>query len=77
MGKTIKNEHGLPGNSNTSPRTTTISVDKATKEHLARNKSSKQCYDAFINDLVDYWERYRIGSSLCATGRPLHHEGER
>jgi hypothetical protein len=56
---------------------TTIALQKDTKNKLDRNRAPGQCYDGFISELVDYWERYRIGSSLCWPGRPIHHEMER
>jgi hypothetical protein len=52
---------------------TTIAIQKQTKQRLDDNRAQGQCYDGFINELVEYWERYRIGSSLCGPGRPLHH----
>jgi hypothetical protein len=50
---------------------TTIALQKATKERLDGSKAPGQCYDGFIGELVEYWERYRIGSSLCGPGRPV------
>ncbi len=51
---------------------TTIAIRKDTKEKLNKNRASGQCYDDFIDDLIEYWERYRIGSSLCGPGKPIH-----
>ncbi len=56
---------------------TTIALQKNTKERLKDRKAPGQCYDGFIRELVDYWERYRIGSSLCGPGRPIRREMER
>ncbi len=56
---------------------TTIALQKNTKERLKDRKAPGQCYDGFIRELVDYWERYRIGSSLCGPGRPIRYESER
>ena len=56
---------------------TTIALQKVTKERLDGSKAPGQCYDGFITELVDYWERYRIGSSLCSPGRPVRHEENR
>ncbi len=56
---------------------TTIAIQKDTKEKLDSNRTAGQCYDEFISELVDYWERYRIGSSLCGPGRPIHHEADK
>jgi hypothetical protein len=58
-------------------RHTTIALQKVTKERLDGIKAHGQCYDGFIQELVDYWERYRIGSSLCGPRRPVLHEGGR
>jgi hypothetical protein len=55
---------------------TTIALQKETKERLDNNRAPGQCYDGFINELVEYWERYRIGSSLCGPGRPVVHDRE-
>jgi hypothetical protein len=50
---------------------TTIALQQKTKKMLNDNRAPGQCYDGFINELVEYWERYRIGSSLCGPGRPI------
>jgi hypothetical protein len=44
---------------------TTIALQKDTKEKIDKIRAPGQCYDGIINELVEYWERYRIGSSLC------------
>jgi hypothetical protein len=51
---------------------TTIAIQKDTKKKLDVNRAPGQCYDGFINELVGYWERYKIGSSLCGPGKPLY-----
>ncbi len=56
---------------------TTIALQRYTKDKLDNSKAPGQCYDGFISELVDYWERYRIGSSLCGPGRPVRQIGER
>ncbi len=66
-----------PNNDTHNPIHTTIAIQKDTKERLNNNRAPGQCYDGFISELVDYWERYRIGSSLCGPGRPIRHEVER
>jgi hypothetical protein len=53
---------------------TTIAIQKDTKERLDQSRAPGQCYDGFISELVDYWERYRIGSSLCGPGKPIQQE---
>jgi hypothetical protein len=56
---------------------TTIALQQETKRKLDNNRTSGQCYDGFINELVEYWERYRIGSSLCGPGKPISRAMER
>jgi hypothetical protein len=56
---------------------TTIALQKDTKEKLDNIKAPGQCYDGFISELVEYWGRYRIGSSLCGPGRPIHQAGDK
>jgi hypothetical protein len=50
---------------------TTIALQKDTKSRLDGNKAPGQCYDGFISEMIDYWVRYRIGSSLCGQGKPF------
>jgi hypothetical protein len=50
---------------------TTIALQKITKARLDNSRAPGQCYDGFISELVDYWERYRIGGSLCDPGKPV------
>ena len=56
---------------------TTIALQKVTKARLDGSKAPGQCYDGFITELVDYWERYRIGSSLCGPGRSIRQDEDR
>jgi len=37
--------------------TTTIAIWKSTKEKLDKNRAPGQCYNGFICQLVDMWER--------------------
>ena len=67
--KSANDWHGTPH--------TTIAIQKVTKARLDGSKAPGQCYDGFITELVDYWERYRIGSSLCSPGRPIRQDMER
>jgi hypothetical protein len=76
MGQTIMNQSGISETCQNNVHTT-IAIQKGTKEKLNNNRAPGQCYDGFITELVDYWERYRIGSSLCGPGRPIRHEVER
>jgi hypothetical protein len=54
-----------------------LELRKVTKAKLDGSKAFGQGDDEFINQLIDYWERYRIGSSLCGPGRPLRRDVER
>lgn len=55
---------------------TAIAIQRNTKERLNNIRATGQSYDGFIRELVDYWERYRIGSSLCGPGKPIRHAME-
>jgi hypothetical protein len=55
---------------------TTIALKKITKEKIDKIRAPGQCYDGVINELVEYWERYRIGSSLCGPGKPVYNKQE-
>jgi hypothetical protein len=76
MEQRVKEQSASAGISQDSPHTT-IAVQKDTKERLDTIRAPGQCYDGFINELVEYWERYRIGSSLCGPGRPINQNAER
>ncbi len=39
---------------------TSIGLHKATKTKLDKNRAPGQCYDGFICQLVDLWERHNI-----------------
>ena len=65
----LNKDHSIPR--------TTIALQKVTKTRMDSSKAPGQCYDGFITELVDYWERYRIGSSLCSPGRPVRQDAER
>jgi hypothetical protein len=56
---------------------TTIAIQKGTKQRLDQSRAPGQCYDGFISELVEYWERYIIGSSLCSPGKPIRQDMER
>lgn len=55
---------------------TTIAIRKGTKERLDNSRAHGQCYESFISELVEYWERYRIASSLCGPGKPIRQEAK-
>ena len=40
------------------PRST-IGLKVSTKEKLDKNRAPGQCYDGFIQQMVDYWEKTR------------------
>ena len=51
---------------------TTIGVNRITKARLDKNRAPGQCYDGFIGQLVDLWEKVReeeISYLAVATGR--------
>jgi len=57
--------------SNVVNHTTTIAVWKSTKDKLDRNKAPGQCYNGFICQLVDLWEKTgeeKIFSKAGSTG---------
>ena len=37
--------------------TTTIAIWRSTKEKLDKNRAHGQCYDGFICQLIDLWEK--------------------
>jgi hypothetical protein len=39
---------------------TSIGVKSSTKNKLDKNRAPGQCYDGFINQLVDLWETTKI-----------------
>lgn len=47
---------GIDGNGD-SKVTTTIAIRKSTKEKLDKNRAPGQCYNGFICQLVDMWEK--------------------
>ena len=38
-----------------------ISLKKTTKDRLDKNRAPSQCYDGFICQLVDLWEKVKEG----------------
>ncbi len=56
---------------------TTIALRLVTKAKIDACRNQGQCYEECISELIDYWERYKIGSSLCGPGRPIQHGMER
>jgi len=42
------------------PRTT-VGLKKTTKDGLDKNRAPGQCYDGFICQLVDLWEKVEAG----------------
>ncbi len=42
---------------NTNQSRTTIGLKSTTKNKLDKNRAPGQCYDGFIHQLVDFWER--------------------
>ncbi len=51
---------------------TTLGVKKTTKDKLDKYRAPGQCYDGFICQLIDLWEKVKeeeISSIAAATGR--------
>ncbi len=46
-----------PEDNGNSKSTTTIAIWKSTKDKLDKNKAPGQCYNGFICQLIDLWER--------------------
>jgi len=49
------------------PRTT-IGLKKTTKDRLDKNRAPGQCYDGFICQLVDLWEKVNEGRISYVAG---------
>jgi hypothetical protein len=71
------NTTNLPAAESKDALKTTIAIQKITKTKLDDSRAPGQCYDGFINELVEYWARYKIGSSLCGPGRPMRQQASR
>jgi hypothetical protein len=52
-------------------RRTTIAIREETKKKLDQNRLPGQCYNEFISELVEYWKRYLVCSSLCGPGKAV------
>jgi hypothetical protein len=50
---------------------TTIGLKKATKDRLDKNRAPGQCYDGFLGQMVDLWEKAagQNGNPGPSTGR--------
>jgi len=48
-------------------RRTTIGLRETTKTKLDSNRAPGQCYDGFLCQLVDLWEKNHPGEKLAAT----------
>lgn len=49
---------------------TTLGVRKSTRDKLDRNRAPGQCYDGFICQLVDWWEKTKEGGVNHIAGLP-------
>lgn len=49
-------------------RRTTIGLRETTKNKLDANRAPGQCYDGFLCQLVDLWEKNHPGEKLSAAG---------
>jgi len=47
----------MANESKSSTKRTTIGLKASTKGKLDKNRAPGQCYDGFINQLVDLWEK--------------------
>jgi hypothetical protein len=47
----------IPRPENEEKLTTTIAIRKSTKDKLDKNRAPGQCYNGFICQLIDLWER--------------------
>ena len=56
------------------PRTT-IGLRKRTKGKLDRNRAPGQCYDGFICQLVDLWEKTKREEPVYVTGSAGGNQG--
>jgi hypothetical protein len=52
-----KEEMKEPGENRNSKLTTTIAIWKSTKEKLDKNRAPGQCYNGFICQLINLWEK--------------------
>ena len=48
---------GTSQNNEADNLTTTIAIWKSTKDKLDKNRAPGQCYNGFISQLLDLWER--------------------
>jgi hypothetical protein len=51
---------------------TTIALKRSTRKRLDNSRVQGQSLDGFINQLIEFWERYKIGNSLCSLGIPVY-----
>jgi hypothetical protein len=49
-------------------RRTTIGLRETTKTKLDSNRAPGQCYDGFLCQLVDLWEKSHTGEKLVTAG---------
>jgi hypothetical protein len=47
---------------------TTVGVKASTKAKLDQNRAPGQCYDGFINQLLDLWETTKIEAAKKSKG---------
>jgi hypothetical protein len=56
------------GINNLDKLTTTIAIHKSTKEKLDKNRAPGQCYNGFLCQLIELWEKTGEGKPLIKTG---------
>jgi hypothetical protein len=44
--------------------TTTIAISRATKDRLDKWRADGQCYDSFLSQIVDVWEKTHINQII-------------
>jgi len=54
---------------------TTIGVRRLTKRKLDKNRAPGQCYDGFICQLVDLWEKAKEGGMSYVAGPARGNQG--
>jgi hypothetical protein len=58
----------MSGREKSFEKRTTVGVKASTKAKLDQNRAPGQCYDGFINQLVDLWETTKIEAAKKSKG---------
>jgi hypothetical protein len=62
---------------NNTNKSTTIAIWKSTKEKLDENRAPGQCYNGFICQLIDLWERTGEEKAYGRAGSAGRNQGAR